>query len=82
MRRQPQHLGNHDHRQRTGHRRHQVEAGRVGDGVEQFDHDPPDMGLEGVDGPRGKGLIDQDPQARMLRRVQEQQGPVSSGGMK
>ena len=76
LRRHPQHLRNHDHRKRTGHRAHQVEAGRVVDGVEELVHHRPDVRLEGVDDPRRERLVDQGPQARVVRRIEEQHRPV------
>ena len=74
--RHPQHLRDHDHRERTGHGAHQVEAGRIVHGVEQLVHHRPDVRLEGVDHPRRERLVDQRPQARVVRRIEEQHRPV------
>ena len=76
--RHPQHLGDHDDRQRVRHCLHQIEAGRV-HRVQQGVHQAPDVGLKGVDRPPGERLVDKGSQSRVVGRVQEQHGVSRPG---
>ena len=70
FRRDPQHLGDDDHRQRLGDRLHEVEAGQVLDAVQKLVHQAPDMRLQRIDRPRRERLAHQRTQAAVVRRVQ------------
>ena len=79
LRPHPQHLRDHDDRQRIRHRLHEIEAGRV-HLVQQGVREAADLRLQGVDRPPGERLVDEGAQPGVVRRVEEQHGVVVGGG--